>query len=239
MATIPLDPDYRTPWHDLATLDHAAYERVGWGDTLQIALDDTGIADRPADMTAAEARAALQQLVYTAQAAVGKRVPVAFTVGRKARRRTPDAARGRHLRARRQRTRAHDAVPRQHLLARRGREGRRADDGERREQRLRGQRAWSTSSGTGRSISSGRPSGGMGLHRLYPWTTTFDLSTIPARPVHPGREERQRLGSRTARRRHPDDRGQVAQREVRASSAATATTPAVEVRSTSSPSRTA
>ncbi len=34
-------------------------------------------------MTAAEARAAVQQLVYTAQAAIGKREPVVFTVGRK------------------------------------------------------------------------------------------------------------------------------------------------------------
>jgi hypothetical protein len=83
MATLPLDPDYRTPWHDLATLDHASYDGTGAGHTVQIALNDTGIADRPVDMTAAEARAAVQQLVYTAQAAVGKRVPVVFTVGRK------------------------------------------------------------------------------------------------------------------------------------------------------------
>jgi Immunoglobulin-like domain of bacterial spore germination len=83
IAALPLDPDYRTPWHDLATLDHASYDGTGAGGTLQIALDDTRIADRPVDMTAAEARAAVQQLVYTAQAAVGKRVPVVFTVGRR------------------------------------------------------------------------------------------------------------------------------------------------------------
>jgi hypothetical protein len=83
MATLPLDPDYGTAWHDLATLDHASYGGTSAGDTLQIALDDTGIADRPAGMTAAEARAAVQQLVYTAQAAIGKRAPVTFTIGRK------------------------------------------------------------------------------------------------------------------------------------------------------------
>jgi len=83
MATIPMDPDYRTPWRGLATLDYASYGGTGAGDTLQIALADTGIADRPADMGAAEARAAVQQLVYTAQGAIGKRVPVAFTIGRK------------------------------------------------------------------------------------------------------------------------------------------------------------
>ena len=35
-------------------------------------------------MSPAEARAAVQQLVYTAQAAIGKRAPVVFTIGRKA-----------------------------------------------------------------------------------------------------------------------------------------------------------
>ena len=34
-------------------------------------------------MSPAEAKAAVQQLVYTAQAAIGKRVPVVFTIGRK------------------------------------------------------------------------------------------------------------------------------------------------------------
>jgi hypothetical protein len=83
LASLPLDPDYRTPWHALATLDHASYETTGADGTLQIALKDTGIADRPTSMSPAEAKAAVQQLVYTAQAAVGKRAPVVFTVGRK------------------------------------------------------------------------------------------------------------------------------------------------------------
>jgi hypothetical protein len=84
MATSPLDADYRTPWRDVALLDHVRYESTGAGHTLQIALRNTGIAQRPTSMTAAEARAAVQQLVYTAQAAIGKREPVVFTIGRKA-----------------------------------------------------------------------------------------------------------------------------------------------------------
>jgi hypothetical protein len=84
MATNPLDADYRTPWRDLALLDAARYQSAGAGHTLQIRLRNTGIAQRPTSMTAAEARAAVQQLVYTAQAAVGKRDPVVFTIGRKA-----------------------------------------------------------------------------------------------------------------------------------------------------------
>ncbi len=83
MATSPLDADYRTPWRDLALLDHARYVSTGSGSTLQITLRNTGIAKRPASMSAAEARAAVQQLVYTAQAAIGKRDPVVFTVGSK------------------------------------------------------------------------------------------------------------------------------------------------------------
>jgi Immunoglobulin-like domain of bacterial spore germination len=84
LATLPLDPDYRTPWHALATLGDASYRTTGAGGTLHIGLKDTGIAQRPTSMTAAEARAAVQQLVYTAQAAIGKREPVVFTIGRKA-----------------------------------------------------------------------------------------------------------------------------------------------------------
>jgi hypothetical protein len=83
LATTPLDPDYRTPWQDLATLRSASYRTTGAAYTLQVALEGTGVADRPTGMSAAEARAAVQQLVYTAQAAVGKREPVLFTIGRK------------------------------------------------------------------------------------------------------------------------------------------------------------
>jgi hypothetical protein len=79
---IPFDPDYQTPWHGLATLDYASYDSTGAGYTLQIAFKDGAPAHRPAGMTAREAKAAIQQLVYTAQAAIGKRAPVTFTVGR-------------------------------------------------------------------------------------------------------------------------------------------------------------
>jgi hypothetical protein len=83
LGTPALDPDYRTPWQGLATLDYASYETTGAGYTLQIALTGSGLADRPAGMSAAEAQAAVQQLVYTAQAAIEKRVPVVFTTARR------------------------------------------------------------------------------------------------------------------------------------------------------------
>jgi hypothetical protein len=81
IAEPALDPDYVSPWAGLVTLDHASYDNTGSG-TLQIVLEDGAPTQRPATMLAAEATAAIQQLVYTAQAAVGKRVPVTFTVGR-------------------------------------------------------------------------------------------------------------------------------------------------------------
>lgn len=78
MTSDPLDPDYVTPWAGLATLDHASYQA---GSGLQLTLKDGAPSRRPASMSAAEARAAVQQLVYTAQAAVGQRVPVSFAIG--------------------------------------------------------------------------------------------------------------------------------------------------------------
>jgi hypothetical protein len=76
LATLPLDPDYRTPWHpgDLTsiTLDSGA-------DVIDVALGTASLHDRPAGMSAAYARAAIQQVIYTAQAAFGKRLGVQFT----------------------------------------------------------------------------------------------------------------------------------------------------------------
>lgn len=84
MTTPPLDPDYDAPWIGTAALDHASYDTTGNGYTLQIALKDGAPAQRPAGMSPAEARSAIQELVYTAQGAIGRRAPVTFTIGRHA-----------------------------------------------------------------------------------------------------------------------------------------------------------
>ena len=177
VATLPLDPDYRTPWHDLATLDHASYDGTGAGATVQIALDDTGIADRPTDMTAAEARAAIQQLVYTAQAAVGKRVPVAFSVGRR-----PAGAHPTLLGVDISKPIGNAPVLTTLSLVNISSPGEDAKVGGR-----------MTVTGVNNAFEGNlvvylerngkkylpRPAvGGMGLHRLFSWTTTFDLSTL-------------------------------------------------------------
>ena len=60
MTTPPLDPDYDAPWIGTAALDHASYDTTGNGYTLQIALKDGAPAQRPAGMSPAEARAAVQ-----------------------------------------------------------------------------------------------------------------------------------------------------------------------------------
>jgi immunoglobulin-like protein involved in spore germination/sporulation and spore germination protein len=73
----PVDPDYRTAWPDAAF-------RGGWidyeGGLATVLLNDRSLHDRPAGMTAAQARLAIQQVVYTVQAAAQQRIPVRFEV---------------------------------------------------------------------------------------------------------------------------------------------------------------
>jgi hypothetical protein len=83
MQTTPLDPDYRSPWQGRATLGSAVFSSTGDSDTLRVDVSGKALAKLPAGMTAPEARAAVQQLVYTAQGAAGNRTPVTFTVNGK------------------------------------------------------------------------------------------------------------------------------------------------------------
>jgi Immunoglobulin-like domain of bacterial spore germination/Sporulation and spore germination len=76
----PLDPDYVSPWAGHATLGQARYDESAG--TLTISLRGAHLGARPTGMSEAEAAAAIQQLVYTAQGAIGHRVPVTFLVGR-------------------------------------------------------------------------------------------------------------------------------------------------------------
>ena len=77
VSTPPVDPDYRVPWPAGTTVDDA----VARASDQQVGIDLSGptagsLHDRPAGMSRAEAEMAVQQLVYTAQAAVQGRVPV-------------------------------------------------------------------------------------------------------------------------------------------------------------------
>jgi hypothetical protein len=73
LQSAPLDPDYRTLWPE-GSLESAAME----GDTVVVDVADGSLRDRPAGMSAAEADAAVEQVIWTMQAAVGDRAPVQF-----------------------------------------------------------------------------------------------------------------------------------------------------------------
>jgi Immunoglobulin-like domain of bacterial spore germination/Sporulation and spore germination len=73
LTRTPTDPDYTTPWPDGAFAD-ASYD----GDVVTVDLADASLHDRPAGMSADEAQTAVQQVVYTMQAAVQARAAVQF-----------------------------------------------------------------------------------------------------------------------------------------------------------------
>ncbi|HET7388563.1 MAG TPA: Gmad2 immunoglobulin-like domain-containing protein [Nocardioidaceae bacterium] len=72
----PYDPDYSVPWPSGTTI-----EGVDDGaDQITVNLGGPALAQRPAGMSDATARIAVQQLVYTATAAAQKTVPVRFLI---------------------------------------------------------------------------------------------------------------------------------------------------------------
>lgn len=75
LTRTPADPDYTTPWPDGA-FAAASYD----GNVVTVDLADGSLADRPSDMSADEAKSAVQQVVYTMQAAVQARAAVQFRV---------------------------------------------------------------------------------------------------------------------------------------------------------------
>lgn len=74
--TAPEDPDYRTPWPEVTTVADATED----GDVIRIVLAEAA-ADRPSGMSDEDARMAIEQVIYTAQGAVGARHAVQFMVG--------------------------------------------------------------------------------------------------------------------------------------------------------------
>ena len=76
----PDDPDYRSPWPD-GTEVSSSFDGAGEDGLVSITVSSPGgstLHDRPAGMDGAEAEMAVQQLVYTAQAAVQATAPVEF-----------------------------------------------------------------------------------------------------------------------------------------------------------------
>lgn len=78
LGALPLDPDYSTSWHagDLTGVqDRSDAQGHGY---LRVFLGSASLETRPAGMSRARAKAAIQQAVYTVQAALQKRAPVSF-----------------------------------------------------------------------------------------------------------------------------------------------------------------
>jgi hypothetical protein len=84
VMTDPDDPDYRSPWPDGARAGQVSYD----GDVITVSLEpadgggpELDLHDRPAGMSEEEARMAVEQVIYTAQAALQQgRPPVQFLV---------------------------------------------------------------------------------------------------------------------------------------------------------------
>ncbi len=78
LSDLPLDPDYRTDWPAGTTA--LSVEDAGSSFTVDLTNSGADLTARPANVTEAEARLALQQIVYTVQAAAQKTAPVTFTI---------------------------------------------------------------------------------------------------------------------------------------------------------------
>ena len=71
VAGQPDDPDYRASWPDGTAVNGVTWD----GELLTVDLGGTDLRDRPAGTDAAESEVAVQQVVYSAQAALGQGRP--------------------------------------------------------------------------------------------------------------------------------------------------------------------
>ncbi|RYP81877.1 hypothetical protein EKO23_22920 [Nocardioides guangzhouensis] len=74
----PVDPDYRTLWPAGAELSTVSFDGVGSSGLISVTLASPSLRERPAGMSEAQAGLAVQQVVYTLQGVVGARAPVQF-----------------------------------------------------------------------------------------------------------------------------------------------------------------
>lgn len=73
----PLDPDYRSPWPDGAFVSLGDPE----AGQVNVTLADASYGTRPRGMSRAEARMAVEQVIYTLQAGFQERLAVQFRIG--------------------------------------------------------------------------------------------------------------------------------------------------------------
>ncbi len=79
LQSTPADPDYTTLWPK-ASLEFGSFDGIGDQGFISVVLTDPALVERPSPMNEAEARLAIQQVVYTMQAALRTRAPVEFSL---------------------------------------------------------------------------------------------------------------------------------------------------------------
>ncbi len=84
VSTTPDDPDYRTDWPSGTEVLAAGVQENDGGRELVVVLrnDTTDLRLAPVGMTPEEAQSSVEQLVYTAQAALQRRAPVQLLLAR-------------------------------------------------------------------------------------------------------------------------------------------------------------
>jgi hypothetical protein len=75
LGSTPQDPDYTTPW-DSGSFDSVSAD----GQAITVTLADASLEQRPSGMSEQYAEEAVQQVVYTLQAAAQDRLPVQFAL---------------------------------------------------------------------------------------------------------------------------------------------------------------
>ncbi|GEP37812.1 hypothetical protein NPS01_14750 [Nocardioides psychrotolerans] len=85
LETPPLDPDYRALWPEGSFAD-AGFDGVGTDGQLSVVLADASLRERPAGMSEADARLAVESVIWTLQSAASEgdplQAPVQFYLGR-------------------------------------------------------------------------------------------------------------------------------------------------------------
>lgn len=74
----PADPDYSTPW-PAGSFSSISFDGIGIDGEYAVVIADGALHDRPEGMTPDEAELAIQQVIYTVQAAGQTRAPVQFS----------------------------------------------------------------------------------------------------------------------------------------------------------------
>jgi hypothetical protein len=176
---LPLDPDYRVPWPPLT---QAGAGLDDTGDVIEVSLGGDPEADlrERGELTEAEAGLAIEQLIRTAQGAVGERLPVRFLLYGEITDQVLGVPVSEPL------TAAPDLEVLAHVSLTEPSEGQTVDNDEPLTvtgvgNSFEGNVVTRIQRWEGTAVVAELPTiAGWEEPRLYPWTVTFDLSDVPA-----------------------------------------------------------